>query len=84
MTTTTEVENFPGFPAGLSGPDLMDKMREQSLKHGTTIHTETIVKVDFSVKPFKVWTEDNNQDEDCVLAHSIIIATGATAKRVTY
>lgn len=81
LTTTTEVENFPGFPEGISGPELMEKMRKQSLKFGTTIITETISKVDFSTRPFKLWRE-GFEDEDPVLAHSVIIATGATAKRL--
>jgi thioredoxin reductase (NADPH) len=82
LTTTTEVENFPGFPAGLSGPELMDKMREQSVKFGTKIITETISKVDFSTKPFRLWREGYESEENTVTADSIIIATGATAKRM--
>jgi thioredoxin reductase (NADPH) len=81
LTTTTEVENFPGFPEGISGPKLMEKMRKQSLKFGTTIITETISKVDFSTRPFKLWRE-GFEEEDPVLAHCVIIATGATAKRL--
>jgi thioredoxin reductase (NADPH) len=81
LTTTTEVENFPGFPEGISGPELMEKMRKQSLKFGTTIITETISKVDFSTRPFKLWRE-GFEEEEPVLAHSVIIATGATAKRL--
>ncbi len=81
LTTTTEVENFPGFPEVISGPELMEKMRKQSLKFGTTIITETISKVDFSTRPFKLWRE-GFEDEEPVLAHSVIIATGATAKRL--
>ena len=80
LTTTTEVENFPGFPEGISGPELMMKMREQSEKFGTIIHTETISKVDFSRRPFRVW-RDGAEDAEPLLARSIIIATGATAKR---
>ncbi|TPX36754.1 thioredoxin-disulfide reductase [Synchytrium microbalum] len=81
LTTTTEVENFPGFPEGLSGPQMMDKFREQSAKFGTAIHTETISKVDLSKRPFKLWVE-NREDEDPILALSVVIATGATAKRM--
>ena len=56
LTTTTEIENFPGFPDGLTGSELMDRMRAQSEKFGTEIITETISKVDLSSRPFKIWT----------------------------
>ena len=52
-----EVENFPGFPHGIMGAELCDKLREQSSKFGTTIHTETVTKVDFSSRPFKLYSE---------------------------
>jgi thioredoxin reductase (NADPH) len=81
LTTTTEVENFPGFPEGISGPELMIRMREQSARFGTTIYTETISKVDFRQRPFRVWREGAEEGEP-LLARAIIIATGATAKRM--
>ena len=77
LTTTTEVENYPGFPKGVSGPALMDMMREQSIHCGTRIKTETVDKVDLSSRPFKVFV-----GEQTIEAESIIIATGATAKRM--
>jgi thioredoxin reductase (NADPH) len=77
LTTTTEVENYPGFPEDIGGPALMDKMREQSIKYGTRIVTETVHSVDMSSRPFKI-TADGGE----VLAKSIIIATGATAKKL--
>ncbi len=77
LTTTTEVENFPGFPEGVSGPDLMMRMRQQSEKCGTTFKMETVTKVDLSAKPFKIFVGDN-----AIEAKSIIIATGATARRM--
>jgi thioredoxin reductase (NADPH) len=78
LTTTTEVENFPGFPEGVMGPELMHKMRLQSVKCGTTIHTETITKVDFSAQPLRLLTESG----DWIESHTVIISTGATAKRM--
>ncbi|RKO91818.1 hypothetical protein BDK51DRAFT_17560 [Blyttiomyces helicus] len=83
LTTTTEVENFPGFPEGMSGPELMDKMRAQSLKFGTQIITETISRIDLSARPFRLWVEGSeDKEEAAVLADSVVIATGATAKRM--
>ncbi|VAX37097.1 Thioredoxin reductase [hydrothermal vent metagenome] len=77
LTTTTEVENFPGFPEGISGPDLMTRMREQAIKCGATIKTVTVDKVDLSSQPFKV-----TAGSETVETKSIIISTGATAKRL--
>ncbi len=77
LTTTTEVENYPGFPEGIMGPELMNKMREQSLKCGTRIKTETVTKVDFRRNPFKIFADSESVD-----TQSVIIATGATAKRL--
>ncbi|WP_016752632.1 thioredoxin-disulfide reductase [Leptospira kirschneri] len=77
LTTTTEVENFPGFPEGIDGTKLTQLFREQSIKYGTKILTQTITKVDFSSKPFKLWSDD-----ELIEAHAVIIATGATAKRM--
>jgi thioredoxin reductase (NADPH) len=82
LTTTTEIENFPGFPEAIGGPELMIRMREQAVKFETEIFTETISKVDFSSRPFRLWREGMEEDEPD-LAHSVIIATGATAKRLS-
>lgn len=81
LTTTTDVENFPGFPEGIMGPELMDKMRKQSERFGTKILTKTISKVDFSQRPFRMWVE-GKEDSAPYLASSVIISTGATAKRL--
>lgn len=81
LTTTTEVENYPGFPEGVTGPEMMDKFREQSLKFGTKIYTETISKVDLSSRPFKLWRE-GYEDKEPLTADSVIVATGAAAKRL--
>lgn len=78
LTTTTEVENFPGFPQGISGPELMERMREQSQHHGARILTETVESVDLSARPFRLRTDSQE-----ILAQTLIIATGATARRMS-
>lgn len=77
LMTTTEVENYPGFPEGVTGPALMEKFRKQAEKFGTTILTEDVVSVDLSVRPFVITGSPTS-----VLADAVIIATGATAKRL--
>jgi thioredoxin reductase (NADPH) len=74
LMITTEVENFPGFPAGVQGPELMQKMIEQTERFGTEVVYEDITKVDFSQNPFRVWSGENEYQ-----AESIIIATGASS-----
>lgn len=84
LTTTTEVENYPGFPAGITGPDLMDAMKAQSEKFGTKIFTETITRLDLQSKPFRLWREydDGEGDAPAHTADAVIIATGANARRL--
>ncbi|MGA7952982.1 MAG: thioredoxin-disulfide reductase [Gloeobacterales cyanobacterium] len=77
LMTTTEVENFPGFPEGIQGPELMHRTRAQAERWGAEIITEDVVSVDLSKRPFTIKSETLE-----VQAHSIIIATGATAKRL--
>lgn len=77
LTTTTEIENFPGFPEGLPGPDLMDRMRAQSTHCGARVETETVHSVNLSKRPFTVVTDSGEFQ-----ARTLIIATGATAKRM--
>jgi thioredoxin reductase (NADPH) len=77
LMTTTEVENFPGFPEGITGPELMDRMKAQAIRWGAELVTEDVTYVDFSQRPFVIRSEERE-----VRAHSVIIATGATAKRL--
>ena len=77
LTTTTVIENFPGFPTGIDGSELMMQMRQQSLNSGAQIQTLTVDSVDLSSKPFKV-----NVGNATYTADTLIIATGATAKRM--
>ncbi|NJM00169.1 MAG: thioredoxin-disulfide reductase [Synechococcaceae cyanobacterium SM2_3_2] len=77
LMTTTEVENFPGFPVGISGPELMQNMKAQAQRCGAEMFTEDVTSVDLSQRPFVVRSEDRE-----ILANSVIIATGATAKRL--
>lgn len=75
LTTTSEVENFPGYPNGVTGPELMADLRKQAERFGADIRPGNIVEVDFSGKPLKVRTESG----ETLTAQTVIIATGATA-----
>ena len=75
LTITTDVENYPGFPNGIMGPDLMDELRKQAQRFGAECVFKTIDKVDFSERPYKVWTSGNEYSAD-----AIIISTGGTAR----
>lgn len=75
LTITTEVENFPGFKEGILGPALMEEMREQAIRFGTTLLSETVTKVELGSRPFRVTTERGEYTCD-----TLIIATGASAR----
>ncbi len=76
LTTTSEIENFPGYPDGVSGFDMMEDLKRQAQKFGTDVRAGTITKVDFSKRPFKITADDNTE----IIAETVIIATGAVAK----
>ena len=72
---TTDVENFPGFPDGIMGPELMERVRKQAERFAPRIHTVDVTKVDFSRRPYKVWVDADEYETEAV-----IIATGASAR----
>ena len=76
LTTTNDVENFPGYPNGITGPEMMNELKEQAKRFGTDIRNGWISKVDFSDKKHKVWVNDNK----ILTCDTVIISTGASAK----
>jgi thioredoxin reductase (NADPH) len=77
LMLTTEVENFPGFPDGIMGPELMMRFREQAIRFGADIRTEKASRVDLSSRPFGVWVGDPDAAEPTYRGRSLIISTGA-------
>jgi thioredoxin reductase (NADPH) len=77
LMLTTEVENFPGFPEGVMGPELMVRFREQALRFGADIRTEKVTRVDLSSRPFGVWVGDPDAAAPTYQARALIISTGA-------
>ena len=83
LTITTDVENYPGFKTGIMGPILMDEFREQALRFGTEIINLWIDRVDLSKRPFTLYGKESEDSEEItteIMAHTLIIATGASAK----
>lgn len=76
LMITTDVENYPGYPDGIMGPQMMEDFRKQAERFGTTVNYELISKVDFSGPIHKIWTESGEE----IHAHAVIISTGASAK----
>ncbi len=76
LMTTTDVENYPGYPKGVTGPDMMDELREQAERFGTEIHYDMAVKADLSSRPFRLELDAG----DVFTCDALIISTGATAK----
>ena len=76
LIQTTEIENFPGYPGGIQGPEMMEEFRQQAIRFGAEIVPRIISKVDFSSRPFRVEDEKG----DIVVADTVIISTGASAK----
>ena len=79
LTTTTDVENYPGFPEGINGYDLVENMKQQAEKYGTQVYDERVNKVDFSIKPFRLTSASYEIESD-----TVIIATGATANKLYF
>lgn len=76
LTTTTEIDNFPGYPTGVSGNDLMEDLKKQAERFGTTVRYGMVTKVDFGIRPFRLIVDGEKE----ILADTVIIATGASAK----
>ncbi|NLF41367.1 MAG: FAD-dependent oxidoreductase, partial [Bacteroidales bacterium] len=76
LTITTEIENFPGYPEGISGPGMMEDLKKQAERFGTDVRWGIVTSVDFSQRPFKVIVDEKTE----VHAQSVIIATGASAR----
>lgn len=83
LMLTTEVENYPGFPDGVRGPEMMELFQRQAERFGTRVRSADVVRCDFSHHPFRLLVREDGSDDpdgaDVVRAHSVIIATGATA-----
>ncbi len=76
LTTTTEIDNFPGYPKGITGPEMMEQLKEQATRFGTDVRFGIVTKADLSKRPFRVTIDDEKEID----AMTLIISTGATAK----
>ena len=76
LTTTTDVENYPGFPDGVMGPEMMELFQKQAERFGLTVEHRIVEKVDFSARPLRLWMDDEEEHT----ADAVIVSTGATAK----
>ncbi len=76
LTTTTEIENFPGFEEGITGSELMEKMKRQAIRFGANVLTTSVTSIDLSQQPFKIECEDG----ETINSHTVVISTGASAK----
>jgi thioredoxin reductase (NADPH) len=76
LTITTDVDNFPGYPEGIKGPEMMDDLKKQAIRFGTEVRFGIVTKVDFSIRPFKIEADDGKT----IFADTVIIATGASAR----
>ena len=77
LMLTTDVENYPGFPDGVMGPELMQRFRDQAIRFGAQIHTVKASRVDFSTQPYSIWTGDPDGAEPTLKASTVIVSTGA-------
>ena len=77
LMLTTDVENYPGFPEGVMGPELMQRFRDQAVRFGAQIHTVKASRVDFSKPPYGIWIGDPDADEPALRARTVIVSTGA-------
>ena len=77
LMLTTDVENYPGFPDGVMGPELMQNFRNQAIRFGAEVQTVKASRVDFSERPFKIWVGDPDAAEPTHLANTVIVSTGA-------
>ena len=79
LMLTTDVENYPGYPDGVMGPEMMQDFKKQALRFDTRVEARDVVKCDFSGRPFSLTTRNSSDDEQVCKAHAVIVATGATA-----